>query len=53
MLRFLAEFLIGLIPLAIICFIEHFFTKVPPGRMAKKKLQRLIERNRKFEEAKE
>jgi hypothetical protein len=47
--RFLAEFLFWVI----VWSIEHFFTKVSPGRVAKKKLQRLIERSRKLEDAKE
>jgi len=47
MLGFLAEFLVWLI----VGSIENFSTS--PGRVANKKLQRLIERSRKLKEAKE
>ncbi|BAL11959.1 hypothetical protein [Bradyrhizobium japonicum] len=47
MLGFLAEFLVWVI----VWSIEHFFTN--PTRLAEKKLRRLVERNRRFEDSKE
>lgn len=52
MLAFLAEFLVWVIQCSIWWAIEHFFGKGSPEKVAKKKLQRLIERSRKLEDAK-
>lgn len=53
MLEFLAEFLVWVIQCSIWWSIDHFFSKDSPEKVAKKKLQRLIERSRKLEDAKE
>ncbi len=59
MLRFLAELLVGAVACAVFVWpIEHFFTKALSKSglddpVYKKNVQRLIERNRRFEESKE
>ncbi len=58
MFRFLADLLVAMAALVVFCPIEHFFTKVLPRSglddpVYKKNVQKLIERNRRFEESKE